>query len=577
MLGISYSTRVNLYNALGCYKQGEIQSTTESSSVKRTKIVKPIPVITPQNALILSFARQEMLHNTLKSKFKKDKDGTWRYTIRPDILAHLIMGKEFFVNILDPKTKGLIVQRELPDVIVTTKSRGPDESWMFNSIVSLRRLIRNATSGNVVRLIIFDSMLYRRLIPDYISQLMTHFDQEGHLHIIRTSGSLAVQQDYYYLNMFRYRYNVYKPEDVRTDHISKATRIPVIQTNVLQISNDIQVKCFKEGIDIASLVTSKLHFTGLQTLRCFFPLAVMHAFVDLSYKDLFKLCMMTCMRPDSGVGIFQSKAVLEMVTPSQGLIRSEHALNLFKKIDAQLSDITHSTVVNIVMIGNKGEGKSIASHVLGDVLERNYKLKGKVYSSDSYGRWLQYICDKYGVSDPNDIPEEKGKQEIKAVTQESEALLDRDDVVSWFEIKAEEMMLKADIVTHDQIISIINSAQKRKLAPLKEEFNRILIDRFDSKSYLSYGEYMQALSQAKGDNQFAIFECHTTEEAKLAAKSDITFVLEPISSGLGNILERSRGSKSNTFGEILLYEVYADLIGKTYAGVYLSELLQILN
>lgn len=569
MLAIQYKPKVELYNWFGCYQKGNTNEGTKSnqretkaspSGAKRSRVTDDVFVLSP--------TQQDILHNTLKSLVVKTENG-YGFRYRPDIIAYLLMGRQVIMNIRDSKVQKTIEER-YSDITYQVKPKEPDESGLFNSIVQLRHLIRNTTKGAVVKIITLGDLNYSVRIPDYMSILMSHFSREGHLHTIPINGTKADENDIFYRRMFRRRIYVTRVQELK--HYPDPNDVMIIPsaTNTKEL-NAIENECQKYKLETVYPDTSELNFGNGCILRCSAPISIMEPMLNTSYQDIFKICMYTCRRLGYEIRMFSPGAKLIGAYARTDDIRSVNATIICDKIIKEIKSNKPPGRVNIIMIGNKGEGKSTASNAIAEMIEHKFGVKAKAFSSDSYGRWLAYLCDKYGVTHPSEISDAQAKSEIKLITQESEKELDQEGAVSWYETQAITILMSHNVTSREAFSALYNRSSET-LTIMKNEFKEIMVERMENKATLSFGAYFEALQSAAGDNRVSIFECHTTEESKQVARADITFRLEPLSNGLGNLIQRKRGTELNTLAEMFLHTVYEDQIGRTNPGVYLSEI-----
>lgn len=566
MLAIQYTKKREFYNWFGCHLK---YGATKDEIKQRNKRVKTSQF---RDVLVLPASEQDLLHHVLHSSLIK-REGNIEYIVRPDIVAYLLMGKEIILNITDKQVSDKIDKHNHPDVSYTVKQKEEDESWMYNSIVKMRYLIRNATKGNVVKLVEFDHMIYQLNIPSYISMLKEHFAREGHLHTIPVVNLYTCQNDIYFIRMFKERVTVQKRCDIPVSIDSSLTKVLNVQVSTIKELTDILTIAAARSIEVMLPTASELHFGKEYSLICKMPLGLTSKLKGMLFKDIFKFCMITCQRKSFLVEMFPVGLKLTDVTTRSSFVRSVNVTIVTNKIKKEIDDLKGDERVNIIMIANKGEGKSTASSELAKTLTAKYNYEVKCFSSDSYGRYLTYLCEKYNVDHPQEITEEQVLYEINNLTQEKEASLDIEDNPSWYEQQAEKILIKYGIIEINGMMFMINR-ERKKLEMIKNEFKEVMIERLESKATMSFSSYFEALQGASGTNRIAIFECHNTEESKQAARADITFRLEPITNGLGNLIERQRGTEENNLAEILLYLVYDDLIGRTNPSVYLSDILQ---
>lgn len=562
MLAIPYTSRREFYNYFGCYRHDDTPGVKNKKQKGRNVL---------NDAFVLSIEQQNELHCTLRSSLVKEKDNV-KYIVGTDIIAYLLMGKEIILNLLDKDIQRKMNDRAYGDMTFEVKPKKDDQSQQFNSIVRLRSLIRNATKGTVLKLIEFDHFVYQRNIPNYISILKEHFAREGHLHTIPIVANFALQTDLYFIKLFKERKVVRGIHDLNKIGL-RADYVYDIQVSSIKDLASIHTKICDSGAETMDTMGSVLDFGHGQKLLCNMPINLTTHLIGMLYKEIFKFCMLTCSRESYEVMTFEVGAKVLSVRARSNFIKSVNVSIVADKIIKEIKALKMQERLNIVIIGNKGEGKSTATKQLASSLKLRFNYDVKVYSSDSYGRRLNYICLKYGIDHPKYLTEEQVIHELNLVSQETEAALDVEDSPSWYEKQAEIVLKNNGIILMNQLLFVINR-NRVKLQQLKDDFKEIIIERLESKAIMSFSAYYEAIQGAEGTNRISIFECHTTEESKQVARTDITFRLEPITNGLGNLIERQRGTVENNMAEILLYLVYADLIGKTNPGVYLSDLLQ---
>lgn len=559
MFAIEIERERNLYNWYGCYEAPE-KKVIDTKNVKKKEI---------SNVVTLTKVKQSMLHNVIKTMTKKSKHGT-EWVVKPEMVVMMIIGAEIELGIKDKKEedaaalmikgiKGISLKKRLTD--------GETEDSNWRSVVIKQAEIRRLTLNRKIKLVLIETLAYKRRIPDYISRLIPIFERHGCLHVINTIAGRVPVDDVYFVNLFKNRVIM----RVETD---TAVVVDPDRTVVTVLAETVGERYKIEGIMLGLGVTldyvlgTRLYFSDGMIVQSYAPVSEFEEDVGASFRSMFQRMVAICIADQSSVGRGGLSLLIKAV-PSPKIVPSITSLMIYKKIDFEIMKLPKERKrVNVIMIGEKGSGKSTSSKLMAAAIKLRYGTEVDIVSSDAYGRWLLYLCLKYSIAQPEMLSDDVQLQELDLISYEMYTSQDADNGASWYEGYAEQILVMAGITELEQYSRL----SMRKKNDLISSMIRVITPRLRTKSPLSVSSFYSRIEGVM-QRDVCIYECHITEESTQMARSDIIFRLKPFADPRINIMGRSEINETSVCTELLLYDTYVELIGFVNPSVYMSDLL----
>jgi hypothetical protein len=560
MFAIRIDKAKDLYNWYGCYvKDNEIIE----ADVKRVKTSKV------ENSVILTLAKQEMLHNVIATMTKTTQTGL-EWTIKPEMVVQMIVGSDIVLNIRDKKEEKAAAEmiQGMKGITLLKKVReGETEDLNWRSIVRKRIEVRRITMNRKIQMIIIETLFYRSKIPKHISRLMPWFQKYGCFHPISVDNGKVPMSDLFFVNLFKERIILKTTDDV-SSIVTPRTTVGIIEAKTIGERATIEGKLKTLGVEVDKVMGSKLIFSNGISVSSYASTFDHESDIGKSFRELFPKMVMLCTR-DSQSKPGGGWSTLEKVNPLTKITPSINSDIIFNKIDVEMTKLGKERQrVNIIMIGEKGSGKSQSSKLMAEALKTRYSVDVDVVSSDAYGRWLYYLSTKYNVASPDDLDEVTRSIELNGITLEQYDELDLARGPSWFELSAEVILSRKGIDSVNKYTRL-SLSERNSLA---QEIIALVNARLRTKALLSYSAFHTRLESIL-PSPACIYECHITEESTQVARSDIVFRLDPFTDARMNVISRSDMTEAALCSELLLYDAYKLLIGSVNPLVYMSDLL----
>lgn len=443
----------------------------------------------------------------------------------------------------------------------------PDE--VYNELHMLFNILnRCRVKGQVIPIYTMDYEDFQLMIPPYISQLMPYFE----VRVINMSGG--------YINVEDNLLTVFK----RIIRVTDAILLKSLKwydpdkhvlLNLTELSNKqlINKYKFKTLLDLLATrvtyrwknVTSDVILLGADAhWRQKIPLG--SAMID-NFKNLLLYGRVL----DQTFNLLSRDSVCISVHPYQYSIVNQAAVSIGMKFLRQCENVELKKV-NLVVIGNKGNGKSSFLRTYKQLLEEKFSDRIGHLSSDAYGRWY---FKHYKCADPSTI-------EPFTVTYDEALLYDQDEFPSVYEIEMINLLKEHGVSKLKNILDH-NFTLRSKII---DSFHSKYYTHLQSKSNNESRFYDQVIGSASCP-RICIVEGHTVTQDPLLARTDTTIILETFIDARTALMERERETDFSFYydddqeqlseyakiAQVMLFLAYEELNSNVHTLVYPVDLI----
>jgi hypothetical protein len=545
MLGIKYQGNEQYYNNYGLYIKKEMKQVDKFRYELGLKAY---------NALL----RISKRHNNVLPN--------------PEIYAKLFLGdkQEIVIKVKKSKTDEQklnnygIVLKKLNDKKKDKQTLKEGEAIIDEADYVIQDVLEFISSINVLKLdiplILINNQSYLSDLPTFISQLIPYLRIEyidyllGELNV---NGGCAVK--YFKEQLILYDYS----------KINKLGR-EVVFINRSNYNNTYWRKMIMEimpnyHIVFAESLSTKLTFDSHKKFDD--PINMLGIIKTELGGDNFKVGdtlgdyykqLLLSGRPmiDNNMVAYDSKII--KIDRIGALPKSQSSIVFMNKYKNALFD-EGLKYINLVMLGEKGTGKTKVCDFINDERVKLGKSKIYVIDSDAYGRWRYKY---YGLGVP-----EKGEEKLPVSFDIIERLSEE---LSVYEEYARFIMTKYKI---NSINKIDNKSEKAK-----NEFKEYYIKHLTDGDYATESYFVNTLlSSINVDDvkPIIINQLHTTTQLPIAGRTRLVMRLKTINDT--EIVNIKRGVESGSYDEYFLYKIYRELLGDNYPVLYPYEMTDLIK
>nr|ABB17216.1 unknown [Operophtera brumata cypovirus 18] len=417
-----------------------------------------------------------------------------------------------------------------------------------NTLKEMSNLIEKFQNPGGLRLIIFDDEYYNSMVPDYINQMLPYCDA----HLVPSWDGIVDFEDNY-LRMY------FKRPFTLTDYNLTA---PIKYNLTSYLRSIFNCTSYPDAF-----IKKKFGYNDFQFIRYDGLLVEMsgaYGMVQLSVNlgrrdlglkvgDLFitqytKLLSYSTVLNISPSGLSNGSKVLK-ITPHKMMTSRGDANAVIEKFLANAQS-TQMRKVILVVYAEKGSGKTLFLSRCAELLSEKLGAPVGHVSSDAYGRWFHANRDVDAPSfDYNDV--------LK---------LDNDDYLSYYELEAENILVKAGI---DEIVKYDLLSTRKKLQ-LIAEMSDVLRRQLDNSDTHSARNFYNKLATHINTPRVLILEGHINAQDAVIGRTDSTIILQTINDTSIVMRERVRGGHTQLF----LRDTYYTLLPYLHTSVYPFELLR---
>jgi len=230
------------------------------------------------------------------------------------------------------------------------------------------------------------------------------------------------------------------------------------------------------------------------------------------------------------------------------------SLNFIRKVWLRVLDKDNLNV-SMVIIANKGTGKSKVLNELCNALKLTYGIDVGHLSSDTYGRWsYKYRRLSYD-------------NEFKEVTYKmAKEMSDDEMVLSVYEVYANGLLLRYGIQTKEEYMKM--SYKKRRVC--QEELRCYILKHMEASNKYGEDKFYDSVLNSVTRPRFMILETHFMAANAIIGRTDTTCMLLTINDGRTACFERERGGAE----QLLLYDTYNELNALSYTTIFPFELFE---
>nr|UHS71892.1 MAG: hypothetical protein [Cypovirus sp.] len=499
----------------------------------------------------LTLHDQTALHTILYTKTKKDTTAL----INANLYARTICdGIDVATKVSQNKIRALLVSQDFKIVKKKTQysaTEGAETFQIDEKDVNSFANIRMITHGRGVPIVTFSDQRYELNTPSYMNSLLAH----ARVHRVLVIDGIPDFSDNYIRLLFK-----------RVITVSALSLIPngiSSSSCVLYNNSPYPEKYFNyHGLVGYTFILNEGTRLSFKT-----PFGIVKFDLDLSYDqfntraptmaqvtyiDVYSLMLTHGRRviPNES-NLTRTSILVNRERMPRVTIRGEAAAKLQKFI-SQVVDFQQQKV-NMVLIANKGSGKSKVAKMFAEKLAAYYQVSVGTMGSDIYGRWLYYT-------------HVLGK-EIDIDYQLLTDVLSDDRNISYHEYKAKEILSEHQLDDISKYERISFKVKQR----LIDDMIKILTDIMTSDEYINEREFNERFITSKSTPRVMIVEAHYLGQDATAARTDVTFNLETVNDTYNAVKERNRAGAC----ELLLHDTYFRLNASLHTRVYPFELLSL--
>lgn len=566
MLAVPYKTNVDYYARNGLVIRAELGN-ADSIQSKVTKTRLNISDKSGPLSLVLSLAAQAELHAWL-DKITKRHNGT---VPNPERIATLLLRRPVTVSIPQKQTATTKFKRvakthqvftnEVDDAVATLD----DSERALPAYIELANMTKRLYGVGTFMIIGIASDSFRMRLPVYMQQLLPHITKLSAYYMIPEINDAVSLSDPVARVMFRTHLIVRtldKPNMQLTDIVKRVivneTGLPDERIRKLWSIPNLLIYTPPH----ATLTFDK-HIKVLTNI----PIDSAKLLKGTTYLDNYRNLIMRSRCDSSYLVPLHSESIITGVSPARALLTRPIVKGVLNKIDTQIRTDKQSKVI-IVMVANKGSGKTGVVEELLPIWRERYSMEFGHLTSDAYGRWKAHYMVKKGLQATDigiDLDDSVILELQSKMTYANVKALDTDEFDSCYEIYAAQLLDSANISD----IHSYQSLSIRKQTELIAAVTTYLQQNLDADAKLGEAAFYARVTTSIDAPRVILVEGHSVTQTPVLGRSDITFILDTINDGYTAVIERNRNGPV----DVLLFDTYSFLISGVYTKIFPYELV----